>query len=67
MTMYASLALLAIGGSPIITFVIVAVLVAVALYYIPTILPMDAKVWQLIRIVVVIALILWALSLFGVI
>lgn len=64
--MYPMLALLAVAGSPIITFVIVAVLIAVALFYIPTLLPMDAKVWQLIRIIVILALILWALQLFGV-
>ncbi len=54
-------------GNPIVYFVIVAVLVAVALYYIPTILPMDANVWQLIRIIVILALIFWALTLFHVI
>ncbi len=55
------------GGSPIVSFVIVAVLIAVALYYIPRLLPLDAQVWQIVRVVVIIALILWALSLFGVI
>ncbi len=64
-SIYAALAVLT--GNPIVYFVIVAVLVAVALYYIPTMLPMDAKVWQIIRIVVIIALVLWALSLFGLI
>lgn len=54
-------------GNPIVYFVIVAVLIAVALYYTPTLLPMDASVWKVIRIVVIIALILWALSLFGLI
>ncbi len=53
-------------GNPIVHCVIVAGLVAVALYYIPTILPMDASVWQLIRIIVILALILWALTLFHV-
>lgn len=64
--MFPTLALLAGSASPIVTFVIVAVLIAVALYYIPTLLPMDAKVWQLIRIIVIIALIFWALNLFGI-
>ncbi len=54
-------------GNPIVSFVIVAVLVAVALYYIPRVLPLDAAVWQIIRVVVIIALILWALSIFGII
>ena len=62
-----SLAVLSIaGGSPIITFVIVAVLVAVALYYLPTLLPMDGPTWQFIRIVIILALIFWALNLFGI-
>lgn len=56
-----------IGGSPIVSFVIIAVLIAVALYYIPRLLPLDAQVWQIIRVVVIIALILYALRLFGVI
>ncbi len=55
-----------LGGSPIVTFVIVAVLIAVALFYIPQLLPLDAQVWQIVRVVVIIALILWALTLFGV-
>jgi len=59
------LALSIAGGSPIITFVIVAVLVAVLLYYLPTLLPMDGPTWQLIRIVIILALIFWALRLFG--
>lgn len=58
---------LSLAGNPIVTFVIVAVLVAVALYYLPRLITMDAQVWQIIRIVVIIALILWALSLFHVI
>ena len=65
--MYPMLALLAIGHSPIVTFVIIAVLIAFALYFIPTVIPMDAKAWQIIRVVVLIALILWGLSLWGII
>lgn len=64
--MFSLLALTALGSSPIVTFVIVGVLVAVALYFIPTILPMDAATWRVVRIVVIIALILWALRLFGI-
>jgi len=56
-----------LGGNPIVSFVIVAVLVAVALFYIPRVLPLDGQVWQIIRVVVIIALILWALQIFGVI
>lgn len=64
--MYPMLALLQIGGSPIVSFVIIAVLIAVALFYLPRLLPMDATVWNVIRVVVIIALVLWALRLFGV-
>ncbi len=55
------------AGSPIVSFVIAAVLLAVALYYIPRLLPLDAQVWQIIRVVVIIALVLWALRLFQII
>jgi len=56
-----------LAGNPIVSFVVIAVLVAVALFYIPRILPLDAQVWQIIRVVVIVALILWALTIFGVI
>jgi hypothetical protein len=65
--MFASLMAVTFGSNPLVTFVIVAVLVAVALYYIPRLITMDAKVWQIVRVVVIIALVLWALQLFGVI
>jgi len=66
--MFPLLALAVVGSaSPLVTFIIIAVLIAVALYFIPTVLPMDGPTWQLIRIVVIIALILWALRLFGLI
>ncbi len=56
-----------LAGNPTVYFVIVAVLVGVALYYIPRMITLDAAVWQIIRVVVIIALILWALSIFGII
>lgn len=65
--MFASLLAVSFGSNPLVTFVIIAVLVAVALYYIPRLITMDAKVWQIVRVVVIIALVLWALQLFGVI
>lgn len=55
------------SASLLVTFVIVGVLVAVALYFIPQLLPMDVQTWNVVRVVVIIALILWALRLFGVI
>jgi len=65
LTIFPMLAVL--GGNPIVSFVIVAVLIAVALYYIPRVLPLDAQIWQIIRVVVIIALILWSLQIFGII
>ena len=65
--MFPMLAALISTANPLVLFVIVGVLVAVALYFLPRLLPMDAQTWQVIRVIVIIALILWALSLFGVI
>lgn len=65
--MFPMLLALAIPSSGLITFLIVAVIAAVLLAYLPTILTLDAKVWNLIRLVVIIALLVYALSLFGLI
>ena len=65
--MFPMLAALISTANPLVLFVIVGVLVAVALYFLPRLLPMDAQTWQVIRVIVIIALILWALNLFGVI
>lgn len=53
-----------LGSSSLISFIIVAVLIAVGLYFLPRILPMDAQAWNVIRAVVLIVLIVWALRLF---
>lgn len=67
MKILASLLALSLAGSnPIVLFVIIGVLVAVALYYLPRILPMDAQAWMIIRVIVLIALIVWGLRIFGV-
>lgn len=42
-----------------IAFLVVALIVAVALYFIPQILPMDAQVWLIIRLIVIIALLVY--------
>lgn len=60
------LALTVAASNPIVLFVIIGVLVAVALYYLPRLLPMDGQAWSIIRVVVLIALILWGLRLFGI-
>lgn len=51
---------------PIIRFFIIGVLVGLALYFVPRWIPMDAAVWKVIRIVCIVALVLWALALFGI-
>lgn len=55
------------SASPLITFIIVGVIVAVVLAILPKVLEMDAPTWSLVRLVVIVALLLWALRLFGVI
>lgn len=60
------LALSVVASNPLVLFVIIEVLIAVALYYLPRLLPMDGQAWSIIRVVVLIALILWGLRLFGV-
>ena len=64
--MYPMIAVLAVVANPIVYFVIVAVLIALAMFYLPRLLPLDAQIWGIIRVVVIIALILWALRLFGI-
>ena len=46
-------------SSGILAFLVVALIVAVLLYFIPQILPMDAQVWLIIRLVVIIALLVY--------
>ena len=50
---------------PLITLVIVLIVVGVFLYLANTYIPMDAKVKSILNAVVIIVLILWILSLFG--
>jgi hypothetical protein len=52
---------------PLITIVITLIVVGVLLWLINTYIPMDAKIKQLLNIVVVIAVVIWLLSAFGVI
>jgi hypothetical protein len=48
----------------LINFIVLLVVIGVLLYLINTFIPMDAKIKQILNIVVVIALVLWILSLF---
>lgn len=50
---------------PLINLVVVLVVVGVLLWAINTYIPMDAKIKQLMNIAVVIAVVLWLLSAFG--
>ena len=50
----------------LITLVLVLVIIGVALYLIETYVPMSPPIKLVIRVVVVIALVLWLLQVFGV-
>ena len=52
---------------PLINLVIILVVVGVVLYLINNYIPMDGKIKSILNVVVVIAVILWLLSVFGVI
>jgi len=50
---------------PLIQFIVVLVVIGLVLYLVETLLPIDPTIKQIIRVVVVIAVILWLLSLVG--
>lgn len=50
-----------------VAFIILAIIVAVVLAVLPQILPMDAQVWLVIRVIVLLALCLYALRVLRVI
>ena len=52
---------------PLITIIIVLVVVGVALWAINTYIPMDGKIKKILNIVVVICVVVWLLSVFGII
>jgi hypothetical protein len=52
---------------PLINLVIALVVVGVLLWLVNQYIPMDAKIKQILNVVVVIAVVLWLLSAFGVI
>lgn len=49
----------------LVTLVVILIVVGVLLYLVNTYIPMDAKIKQIMNIVVVIAVVLWLLSVFG--
>ena len=48
-----------------VSIIVVLIVVGVLLYVVNSLIPMDAKIKQILNIVVVIAVILWLLSAFG--
>jgi hypothetical protein len=50
---------------PLITVIIVIALVGFALYVVNKLIPMEATVKQILNVVVILVLIFWLLSLFG--
>jgi hypothetical protein len=55
------------SAMPLITLIVTLVVVGLILWLINNYLPMDGKIKQILNIVVVIAVILWLLSVFGLI
>lgn len=51
---------------PIITLVITLVVIGLILWLVNTYIPMDAKIKNILNIVVLIAVVLWLLSVFGI-
>lgn len=51
---------------PLISVVITLIVVGMLLWLVNTYIPMDAKIKKILNIVVVIAVVLWLLSVFGV-
>ncbi len=49
---------------PLISLVFVLIIVGVLLYVVNTLIPMDAKIKQIINLVVILVVIFWLLSLF---
>lgn len=50
---------------PIVQLVILLIVIGVALYLINTVIPMDQKIKTIINVVVILAVLLWLLDLFG--
>lgn len=50
----------------LISLIVILIAVGVVLYLINTLIPMDAKIKQILNVVVVIFVVLWLLQVFGV-
>ena len=50
---------------PLLQFIVVLIVIGLILYLVETLLPLDPAIKQVIRVVVVLAVILWLLSLVG--
>ncbi len=51
---------------PLLSLVLTLVVIGILLYCVETYIPMDAQIKQLIKIVVVLACVIWLLKVFGV-
>lgn len=51
---------------PLVSLIVGLILVGVALWLVNSMIPMDARIKQILNVVVVIAVVLWLLSAFGV-
>ncbi len=51
---------------PLLNLVIILIVVGVLLWLVNTYIPMDAKIKQIMNVVVVIAVVIWLLGVFGV-
>jgi hypothetical protein len=52
---------------PLIQLIVVLIVIGLILYLVESLLPLDAAIKQVIRVVIVLAVILWLLSLVGLI
>lgn len=50
---------------PLINVVLVLIVVGILLWLVNSLIPMDAKIKQILNVVVIIAVVLWLLSVFG--
>lgn len=51
---------------PLINLIVVLIVVGVLLYFVNAWIPMDPKIKQILNVVVIIAVVLWLLSAFGI-
>lgn len=65
--MFPLLAVAVPGTTALVTFLIVAVVIAFLIAWLPSVVTLDAKIWSVVRVVAVLAILLYALAMWGVI